>query len=179
MISWFAGGIHNQVELDRALHAAKLFGVKHVSGVAEGDVLLAQDRALQQDGLKLGIHNHWFADRKSLCELPESVLGALAKTSTAVGVTLDTGHMIACSYDATDAFLMLRDRVHIIHLKDDDAPRHNVVLGQGKANMVKFLSTIGKAGFSGLAAVEFEEGTDPFEEVRASIEYVKTRSKVT
>ena len=177
LVSWFAGDIHNQAELDRTLRAAKLFGVKHVSGSAEGDVLLALDRAFQNDGLRFGIHNHWFADRKFIYQSPESVLEALAKTSTAVGATLDTGHMIACGYDPTDAFLKLRERVHIIHLKDDDVPGHNVVLGRGKANMAKFLSTIVKAEFSGLAAVEFEEGTDPFEEVRACIEYAKARSE--
>jgi sugar phosphate isomerase/epimerase len=179
LLSWFAGDIHDQADLDRTLHAAKLFGVKHVSGSAEGDVLLALDRAFQRSGLQFGIHNHWFADRKFTYESPDSVLEALAKTSTAVGATLDTGHMIACGYDPTDAFLKLQKRVHIIHLKDDDVPGHNVVLGQGKANMAKFLSAIVTAGFSGLAAVEFEEGTDPFEEVRACIEYVKARIKVT
>ena len=176
LVSWYAGDLHNEAEIDKTMKAAKLFGVKHVSGSAEGEVLLALDRALQKNGLQFGIHNHWFADRQFTYQSPESVLDALAKTSPAVGATLDTGHMIACGYDPTDAFLKLQKHVRIIHLKDDDVPGHNVILGRGKANMAKFLPTIIGAGFSGLAAIEFEEGTDPFEEVRACLEYVKARS---
>jgi sugar phosphate isomerase/epimerase len=176
MLSWYAGDVHDEPEINKTMEAAKMFGVKHISGSAEGEALLALDRACQKNGLQFGIHNHWFAGRKFTYESPEEVLGALAKTSPAIGATLDTGHMIACGFDPTDAFLKLEKHVRIIHLKDDDVPGHNVILGQGKANMAKFLKTIIEAGFSGLAAIEFEEGTDPFEEVRACVEYVKARS---
>ncbi|MBI4382229.1 MAG: sugar phosphate isomerase/epimerase, partial [candidate division NC10 bacterium] len=47
-----------------------------------------------------------------------------------IGATLDTGHMIACGYDPTEAFHKLKEYVRIIHLKDDDRPGHNVILGE-------------------------------------------------
>jgi sugar phosphate isomerase/epimerase len=176
MLSWYAGDLHNDAEISKTMEAAKLFGVKHLSGSAEGDALLALDRACQKNGLQFGIHNHWFADREFAYQSPEDVMEAIGKTSEAIGATLDTGHMIACGHDPTEAFHKLKEHVRIIHLKDDDRPGHNVILGQGKANIAKFLKTIIDAGFSGLAAIEYEEGTDPIEEVRACVEYVQARS---
>lgn len=173
LVSYYAGDLHNEADISKLVEVAKLFGADHISGSAEGEVLLGLDRACQTDGLKFGIHNHWYANRKFAYESPEDVLAALARTSRAIGATLDTGHMIACGYDPSDAFLKLRERVRIIHLKDDDVPGHNVILGQGKANIAKFLKTIIEHGFSGLVAIEYEEGTDPKEEVRACIEFVR------
>lgn len=63
-------------------------------------------------------------------------------------------------------------------MKDEDRPGHNVVLGQGKAGMAKFLREIVAAGFDGLAAIEYEEGDDPREEVAECVRFIRRHLRV-
>ncbi|MGI8961482.1 MAG: sugar phosphate isomerase/epimerase family protein [Bryobacteraceae bacterium] len=81
--------------------------------------------------------------------------------------------MIACGFDPTEAYEKLKPHIRIIHLKDEDKPGHGVVMGKGGGNMAKFLRTISKDGFNGLAAIEFEEGTDPKVEVSECITFIR------
>jgi sugar phosphate isomerase/epimerase len=80
--------------------------------------------------------------------------------------------MIACGCDPTAAYEKLKSHILIIHLKDEDKPGHDVVLGKGRGNMANFLRTITKDGFNGLAAIEFEEGTDPKMEVSECLSFI-------
>jgi sugar phosphate isomerase/epimerase len=78
-----------------------------------------------------------------------------------LGAETDTGHMIACGFDPTAAYEKLRSHIRIIHLKDEDKPGHGVGMGKGSGNTANFVRMIANDRFNGLAAIEFEEGTDP------------------
>jgi inosose dehydratase len=169
--SWFCGDLTKTSEIERLVEGVHLLGVKMVSGSATGELLNSVDAACSSAGFRFGIHNHYFANRKFLYESPDDVLAALNGHRNLFS-TFDTGHMIACGFDPTEAYKKLKSHVQIIHLKDEDKPGHGVVMGKGSGNMAKFLRTISKDGFSGLAAIEFEEGTDPKDEVSECISFI-------
>jgi len=170
--SWFCGDLAKPSEVDRMREGVHLFGVKMVSGSATHELLDAVNAACTKDGFQFGIHNHYFANRKFLYESPDDVLKAL-DGRPALFSTFDTGHMIACGFDPTNAYEKLKAHVRIIHLKDEDAPGHGVILGKGKGDMARFLRTISQDRFSGLAAIEYEEGTDPTKEVAQYIAFIR------
>lgn len=117
-VSYFAGDVDRQEELDRTVAMAKALGVSHVSGSAVGDALRMIDVRFTHEGMKFGIHNHWFRGRRFAYESPEDLLNAFAKVSESVGATLDAGHMASCGYDPIDALNKLWPRLQILHLKD-------------------------------------------------------------
>lgn len=170
--SWFCGDLSKTDQIDRLVEGVHLLGVKTVSGSASRELLDQVDAACKKGGFRFGIHNHYFPNRKFIYESPEDVLSAL-KGRPNLFSTLDTGHMIAVGVDPTEAYQKLKQHVRIIHLKDEDKPGHGVVMGKGKGDMAKFLHTIASDGFSGLAAIEYEEGTDPKQEVAECVEFIR------
>jgi sugar phosphate isomerase/epimerase len=170
--SWFCGDLTKSSEIERVMEGVHLLGVKEVSGSATRELLDAIDAACGSAAVRFGIHNHYFANRKFLYESPEDVLAALNGHPNLFS-TFDTGHMIACGFDPTEAYEKLKSHIRIIHLKDEDKPGHGVVMGKGKGNMAKFLRTISNDGFNGLTAIEFEEGTDPKVEVLECMSFIR------
>jgi sugar phosphate isomerase/epimerase len=170
--SWFCGDLTKTSEIERLIEGVHLFGVKTVSGSATRELLDSINAACGSAGFRFGIHNHYFANRKFLYESPNDVLAALNGHPNLFS-TFDTGHMIACGFDPSEAYEKLKSHIRIIHLKDEDKPGHGVVMGKGSGNMAKFLRTIGKDGFNGLAAIEFEEGTDPKVEVSECMSFIR------
>ena len=178
MHSYYCGHMRTRADLDRLQQVVEAMGVRQVSGSAERELLPDVDRACSSGGFRFGTHNHYFKGRKFLYESPHDLLSALAGRSANFFVTLDTGHMITCGFDPTEAYLKLQQHVRIIHLKDEDTPGHNVVLGKGKGDLGKFLQTIAREGFDGLAAIEYEEGTDPREEVAECVRFVREQLRI-
>jgi inosose dehydratase len=172
--SWFCGDLNKTSEIERLVDGVHLFGVKTVSGSATRELLDPLDAACRHAGFRFGIHNHYFANRKFLYESPDDVLAALNGHPNLFS-TFDTGHMIACGFNPTEAYEKLRSHILIIHLKDEDKPGHGVVMGKGSGNMANFLRTITKDGFNGLAAIEFEEGKDPKMEVSECLSFIRDR----
>ncbi len=174
LVSWYCGHLSKPAEIGSLIEGVRLFGVKTVSGSAERELWDEIDGACAKNGFAFGIHNHYFANRKFTYESPEDVLSAV-KGRANVFSTLDTGHMIAVGIDPTEAYQKLKPYVRIIHLKDEDAPGHGVVMGTGKGNMAKFLRTIISDGFQGLGAIEFEEGSDPAREVAECVSFIRSQ----
>jgi sugar phosphate isomerase/epimerase len=172
--SWFCGDLTKISEIERLVDGVHLFGVKTVSGSATHELLDSIDAACGNAGFQFGIHNHYFANRKFLYESPDDVLAALNGHPNLFS-TLDTGHMIACGFDPTEAYEKLKSHIRIIHLKDENKPGHGVVMGKGGGKMGNFLRTISKDGFNGLAAIEFEEGTDPKVEVSECMSFIRAQ----
>jgi sugar phosphate isomerase/epimerase len=177
LVSWFCGHLSKRVEIEALVEGARLFGVKMVSGAAEREMLDDINTACGKAGLAFGIHNHYFPDRKFTYESPEDVLSALEGRPNLFS-TLDTGHMIAVGVDPTEAYRKLKPHVRIIHIKDEDTPGHSVVLGKGKGNIGQFLQTVARDSFPGLCAIEYEEGTDPKQEVSDCIRYIRTEVRL-
>ena len=176
VISYFAGDVDSQEELDKTVAMAKALGVSHVSGSAVGDALRMIDVRFTHEGMKFGIHNHWFRGRRFAYESPEDLLNAFAKVSKTVGATLDAGHMASCGYDPIDALNKLWARLQIVHLKDVQraADDKNVVLGTGVAKSKEVIEFLEKHGFNGLVAVEYEASPEnPVPDVTRSVTFAR------
>ena len=157
-VSYFAGGIKTEEDIDTTIRVARELGVNHVSGSAVDSALKMVDSSFTREGLKFGIHNHWFRGRRFEYESPEDVLKALDTVSPTVGATLDAGHMASCGYDPVDAIDKLWPRLQLVHLKDVErsGDDKNVVLGTGIAKSRAVVETLEKRGYTGLVAIEYE-----------------------
>src|SRR5215831_5127500 len=174
LISWFCGNLSKQAEIEGLVEGVRLFGVKTVSGAAPREMLDDLNAACGKAGFTFGIHNHYFPDRKFIYESPEDVLSALQGRPN-LFATLDTGHMVAVGVDPVEAYRKMKTHVRIIHIKDEDVPGHSVVLGKGKGNIGQFLQIIARDSFPNLCAIEYEEGTDPKQEVSECVSYIRSQ----
>lgn len=177
LISWFCGHLSKQAEIEALVEGVRRFGVKTVSGAAPREMLDDINTACGKAGFAFGIHNHYFPDRKFLYETPEDVLSALEGRRN-LFATLDTGHMVAVGVDPVDAYRKMKAHVGIIHIKDEDVPGHSVVLGRGKGNIGQFLQVIAHDSFTNLCAIEYEEGTDPKQEVSECVSYIRAQVRL-
>jgi sugar phosphate isomerase/epimerase len=157
-VSYFAGDIKTEADINTTVKVAQELGVSHVSGSAVGQTLKSVDSSFAREGLKFGIHNHWFRGRKFEYESPEDLLKALRDVSDTVGVTMDAGHMASCGYDPVQALDKLWSRIQLVHLKDVErsGDDKNVVLGTGIAKSKAVIATLEKRQFTGLVAIEYE-----------------------
>lgn len=175
-VSYFPGDIQTGDDINTTVNVARALGARHVSGSALGDVLKQVDSRFTQDGLKFGIHNHWFRGRTFAYESPEDLIKALDTVSPTVGATLDVGHMASCGYDPIEALEKLWSRLQLVHLKDvkrsgDD---RNVILGTGIAKSKAVIETLEKRGFTGLVAIEYEASVeDPQPDVARGAKFAR------
>ncbi len=142
-----------------------------------GEMLKQVNARFRQEKLTFGLHNPWFRDRKFEYQSVNDLLRALDGLSGAVGVTLDAGHMASCGYDPVEALSKLKGHLKAVHLKDvaragDD---RNVVLGTGVAKSAAVIEELKRQRYSGLVAIEFEEGTDPHADVARCVEFARRR----
>ncbi len=176
-VSYYTATIHDERDLDDAVRFAKLLGARNVSGDATGPVLPAIARRFANEGLTFGIHNHWFP-RKFAYESVEDVLRGIDGFSPTLGATLDLGQMAACGHDPVDAVRRLAPYLKVVHLKDVAAAgaEHNVLLGQGIANIPGCMRELKRVGFQGLVAIEYEKEGDDTEDMRREIKYARERA---
>ncbi|HEV2495510.1 MAG TPA: sugar phosphate isomerase/epimerase family protein [Terriglobia bacterium] len=175
-VSYFCGDMKTQADVNTTVEVARGLGVRHVSGSAVGESLKLVDATFTREGLKFGIHNHWFRGRKFAYESPEDVLGALANVSETIGATMDAGHMASCGYDPVQALEKLWPRLQLVHLKDVEraGDDKNVVLGTGIAKSKAVIALLEKRGFAGLVAIEYEgQEQNPQPDVTRCVEFAR------
>lgn len=175
-VSYFPGDIKTEADTNTTMKVAQELGVRHVSGSAVGPALKMVDSSFTREGLKFGIHNHWFRGRKFEYESPEDLLKALRDVSDTVGVTMDAGHMASCGYDPVQALDRLWSRLQLVHLKDVEraGDDKNVVLGTGIAKSQAVIAALEKRGFTGLVAIEYEaEPQNPQTDVARSVDFAR------
>ena len=173
-VSYYSATIKNDQDLENAIRCAKILGASNVSGDATGPILHRIDKRLTQENLTFGIHNHWFKE-KFAYESVEDVLNGLTGLSKTVGATLDVGQMAACGHDPVDAVRRLASRLLVVHLKDvaSAGAEHNVLFGQGVANIPGVMKELKVIGFRGLVAVEYETESDPSEDMKFLVRYAR------
>jgi sugar phosphate isomerase/epimerase len=174
--SYFCGDIKTEADVDLTVQVARGLGANHVSGSAVGDALKIIDKRFSSEGLKFGIHNHWFRGRRFQYESPEDILKALEDLSPTMGVTLDAGHMASCGYDPVEALHKLWPHLQLVHLKDVEraGDDKNVILGTGIAKSKDVIETLKKRGFTGLVAIEYEaEPQNPQPDVTRCVEFAR------
>lgn len=122
-------------------------------------------------GIKIAIHNHGPGHRYGKLADVEK---ALEKRSDALGVCVDTGHVIRSGEDPVKWIRSLR--VHDVHLKDASGPDTFTKFGEGKLDIPGVLKALG--GFDGLLAIEYElNEKDPMDDLRHGLELVREAMK--
>jgi sugar phosphate isomerase/epimerase len=112
-------------------------------------------------GILLGIHNHggrhWLGSTTAL-------RWVFDKTSTRVGLSLDTAWALDSREDPIAVVREFGERLHLVHIKDfeyekDRTPR-DVVVGTGNLDLRELDAALQEVAFSGEAVLEYEGDVD-------------------
>ena len=178
---------------------AKLMGIKVIivepKAMGEWDNLEA---LVKEYDIKLAIHNH---NKDTVYGDPATVKKVLAARDARIGVCLDIGWVTAAGFDVAKVFREYNGRVFDMHLKDkrsepatpgamvadkkgEKKPAGPTVLdveiGTGQANYKDLFAEIKKAKWSGVMAVETDNGEfakDPNKLVAGAVEFFKKNAK--
>ena len=161
----------------KSFEFAKLMGIKIIivepKNMAEWDNL---EQLVKEYDIKLAIHNHGTG---SVYGDPATVQKILAVRDARIGVCLDVGWVTAAGFDVAKVFREYNGRVFDMHLKDKRlepaAPGAmvtdkqgqkkpagptilDVEIGTGQANYQGLFAEIKKAKWSGVMAIETDNG---------------------
>jgi sugar phosphate isomerase/epimerase len=127
-------------------------------------------------GIRIAIHNHGPED-KTYGKL-EQIQKAIDKWPEAIGVCVDTGHVLRIGEDPVQWIQALGPRVHDVHFKDFSDARTEHILGQGKLDVLGSLKALKDAKFSGLLALEYEKNEkNPIDDMKACLAAVREAAK--
>jgi sugar phosphate isomerase/epimerase len=156
------------------------------------------EQLVKEYDIKLAIHNHGTG---SVYGDPETVKKVLAARDARIGVCLDIGWVTAAGFDAAKIFREYNGRVFDLHLKDKRiepaAPGATVTdkkgekkpagptildveIGTGQANYKGLFAEIKKAKWSGVMAIETDNGEfakDPNKLVAGGAAFFKANVK--
>lgn len=133
---------------------ARNLGVGVLSANPSKRAFESLEKLVDQYDIRIAIHNHGPEDER--WRRPEWIMEAVDGLDPRIGACPDLGHFIRAGVDPITALEMLGSRVLGIHLKDIDAEENDVVLGQGRLDVVKTFETFRKLGFTGPVSLEFE-----------------------
>ena len=183
----------------KSFEFAKLMGIKIIivepKNMAEWDNL---EQLVKEYDIKLAIHNHGTG---SVYGDPATVQKILAVRDARIGVCLDVGWVTAAGFDVAKVFREYNGRVFDMHLKDKRlepaAPGAmvtdkqgqkkpagptilDVEIGTGQANYQGLFAEIKKAKWSGVMAIETDNGEfakDPNRLVAGGVAFFKANTR--
>jgi sugar phosphate isomerase/epimerase len=180
----------NKLTADRG-QAGTLFECAKAAGLSCMSVDFPLDESIEESvkladelsesyGITVGIHNHggrhWLGSRTAL----RWVFG---KTSTRVGLSLDTAWAIDAREDPLEMVREFGDRLHLLHIKDftykPDRTPEDVVVGTGILSLEALDQALSEKGFQGEAILEYEgDVNDPIPALRKCVDAVGTKMKL-
>lgn len=194
----------NKEDNRKLFEFAKLMGIKVIAvepkNMAEWDNL---EELVKEYDIKLAIHNHGTGTAYGD---PETVKKVLAARDSRIGVCLDVGWVTAAGFDAAKVFREYNGRVYDMHMKDKrvepakpaaaetketaaaDGKKKkaasptvlDVEIGTGQANYKDLFAEMKKAKWSGVMAIETDNGDfakDPNALVAGAKEFFKKNVK--
>lgn len=177
-ITLYAGGViymKSEAEVDRAFEYAKAAGFRHIVGVPNHELLPYVEKKVKEYDIKLAIHNHGPGDK--LYPSAESAYVKIRNMDKRIGLCIDIGHTQRINRDPSADIRDFFDRVLDVHIKDvTEASEKGSTceIGRGIIDIPKFLKTLIKLNYSGIAALEFEkDADDPFIGMAESIGYTR------
>lgn len=128
---------------------------------------------LAAEGIKLGYHNH---SGEFLPNKDGLIAHAEMEKRTDVDFEIDTYWAYVAGRDPVETITRLKDRVHVIHLKDGDRNGRGFSLGSGAAPVAAVRE---KAIEYGMRMVVESEGLEPdgISEVTRCMDYLRTLEK--
>jgi sugar phosphate isomerase/epimerase len=171
---------NDQAETEKVFEFADEMDIKIIVCEPDPAKLDWLDEMAAKYKMKIAIHNHArHPDNPAYVNWkPEEVMKMCEGHSKRIGTCADTGHWTRSGISPAEALRTYRDRLICVHLKDMDKAEldaHDVVFGQGKADMAAVMAELYRQKFDGLASIEYEENPqDNFDEVAACVKYVRT-----
>ena len=171
------GVIYMKTEADvqQAFDYAKAVGVKMITGEPNHSLLGLVDKKVKEYDIKVAIHNHAADD--PLYKSPAGVYEKVKDLDKRIGLCMDIGHTQRGGIDPSEAAEQFADRLFDIHLKDVNSATTagtTVEMGRGVIDLVKFMRTLEKIGYSNVASFEHEKDeNDPLPGVAESVGYTR------
>ena len=139
---------------ESTFRVARNLGVSVLSANPSKRAFASLEKLVDQYDIRIAIHNHGPEDER--WRRPEWIMEAVEGLDPRIGACADLGHFIRAGVDPVTALEVLGSRVLGVHLKDFDADENDVVLGQGKLDVVRTFETFRNLGFLGPISLEFE-----------------------
>lgn len=143
-------------EWEQIFQFAKAMGVETINSEPAPQFLDLVDRLANEYEINVAIHNH---PAPSRYYSPEAVLEALEGRSKRMGVCADIGHWIRSGLDPIECLKKLEGRILTFHFKDlneKSREAHDVIWGQGVAQVEDIMREMKRQGFSGVVTIEYE-----------------------
>lgn len=164
-----------EAEVDQAFEYAKAAGAKIIIAAPEHELLALAEKRVKEYDIKMAIHNHGPSDKRF--PSPESVYEKIKPMDPRIGLCLDIGHTTRMGIDPSDAAEKYFDRLIDVHIKDvsaGTAEGTTVEMGRGVIDIPKFVNTLVRRNYAGIASFEFEKDkADPLPGVAESVGYVR------
>lgn len=182
-IDLYGGGViymNNADEVENAFAYAAYAGMKVIVGVPEHELLELCNKKVKETGIMLAIHNHGPGDKKY--PTPESAYNLIKEMDPGMGLCVDIGHTVRIGVDPIEDTAKYMDRVHDIHIKDEDkaeASGQTCEIGHGVVDIPGFLKMLLEKNYNKVVSFEYEkDGKDPLDGLAESVGYVRGVLKV-
>ncbi len=170
-------GLGGDAEKDRRIARwCKEAGVKAISvgGVPDAAVQPVEDLCDEFD-LKVAVHNHGHRHDFGSFDVLEDLF---KRTSSSVGLCLDTAWALDSGEDPVAAVDRFADRLYGVHLKDftfnEDSKPEDVIIGTGGLDLPALMERLEAVDFNGYLSLEYEGNPeDPMDEVQECMRAVK------
>jgi sugar phosphate isomerase/epimerase len=155
---------------------AKTMGIRSIATEPREEDMPMLDKLAQEYKIGVAIHNH---PKPSHYWSPETVLKAVAGTSTLVGACADTGHWYRSGIDPVDGLKQLKGRIVALHFKDLNEDKQDVPFGTGVGNAEGQLRELAAQGFKGTLSIEYERtsGAELVENVRKCVQWFRDTAR--
>jgi len=158
----------------------KAMGLSSLTASPTVDALPSLDRLVQKYDLRIAIHNHGPEDVEANKPWyrPDATLEAIQDLDPRIGACVDVGHLIRSGIDPVEGLETLGSRVYGCHLTDfadaDGNSRQDVILGEGRLDLVATLAALQKLGFDGQVSIEYGSHVeDPVPHMERSLAAVR------
>ncbi len=166
---------NNEESLRNQFEFARRAGISAIGADLDPDAIDLVEKLCEEYGVKVAIHNHghWhrYGSRAQLREL-------FGKTSSNIGLCLDTGWALDSKENPLDYIDEFADRLFGVHLKDFNFDAEGqpleTVLGTGELDLPAIIAKLKEIHFAGYASLEYEgDASDPAPKLRACVENLR------
>lgn len=162
-------------QVSKGFEYAKAAGMKTIIAVPSHDLLELVDAKVKEYDIMVAIHNHGPSDK--VYPDPKSIYEKVKGLDSRIGICMDIGHTMRCGQDPATEAIKYADRLHDVHLKDvtkATGKGTTIEIGRGVIDIPKFIRTLEKIKYKGVASFEFEkDGKAPMIGLAESVGYVK------
>lgn len=148
-----------EAEARKVFDFAKTMGIETIVSEPAPEAMDTVQKLIKEYGIEVAIHNH---PKPSKYWDPTRVVAAV-QGREGIGSCADTGHWMRSGVNPLEALQMLNGKIVSFHFKDlNEAGKdaHDVVWGQGKADVKALLAEMKKQGFKGVFSIEYEYNWD-------------------